>query len=105
ELFRLRRNLIDGLYRLSDEAKQQPEFRDVRFHVAGGILLADDLEQRARTAAKVFLLLSLWVGAFILVLGFGPLRALVLTTLGGGVAMVLVVGYVAWTGGGLGALT
>jgi uncharacterized protein len=105
ELHRLRRNVIDGLYAIVDRAKQQPEFRDVRFHLASGILLADELEQRARTAARVFLPLSLLVGAVILVLGFRSVRALVLATVGGGVAMVLVVGYVAWTGGGLGALT
>jgi uncharacterized protein len=105
KLYDLRRNLIDGLYHLIDAAKAKPEFSDVRFHVAGGILLADELEQRARTAAKVFLPLSMLVGAVILLLGFRSLRALILTTLGGGAAMMLVVGYVAWTGGGLGALT
>ena len=59
----------------------------------------------ARTAAKVFLPLSMLVGTVILLLGFRSFRALILTTLGGGAAMILVVGYVAWTGGGLGALT
>ena len=59
----------------------------------------------ARTAARVFLPLSMLVGAVILVLGFRSWRALALANLGGGAAMLLVVGYVAWTGGGLGALT
>ncbi|HEY2881981.1 MAG TPA: MMPL family transporter, partial [Pirellulales bacterium] len=105
ELYRIRRNVIDTLYHLIDEAQRDPAFHDVRFHVAGGILLMDELEQRSRLAARVFLPLSSLVGVAILLLGFRSLRALLLTLLGGGVAMVLVVGFVAFSGGGLGALT
>ncbi len=104
KLYQYRRNVIDRLYQLVDEAKGQPEFRGVKFHVAGGILLMDELEQRSRQSA-IFLPLSILVGIVSLLVGFRSFRALALTLLGGGAAMLLVVGYVAWSGSGLGALT
>ncbi len=60
KLYELRRNLIDGLYHLIDAAKTKPEFSDVRFHVAGGILLADELEQRAGRRPKCFCRCRCW---------------------------------------------
>jgi predicted RND superfamily exporter protein len=104
ELHRLRRNVIDQLYKIVSAAKQQPEFRDVRFHLAGGILLMDELEQRSRSSI-IFLPLSMLIGIASLLIGFRSLRALALTVVGGGAAMLLVIGYVAWSGSGLGALT
>ncbi len=104
KLHDLRRGVIDKIYRMVDEAKRQPEFRDVRFHLAGGILLMDELEQRSRSAA-IFLPLSMLVGIVSLLVGFHSFRALWLTVLGSGAAMLIVLGYVAWSGVGLGALT
>ena len=105
ELHAMRRHVIDGIYRIVDESKRDSAFADVRFHLAGGILLMDELETRARTAAVLFLPLSMVVGVVSLLIGFRSFRALVLTVLGGIAAMLIVMGYVAWSGGGLGALT
>jgi len=105
KLHELRGHVISELNRVVSDAKKMPEFTDVRFHFAGGILLMDELEHRAHSAALTFLPLSILVGIVTLLLGFRSWRALVLTIAGGGAAMLLVLGYVAWSGLGLGALT
>jgi uncharacterized protein len=104
ELHRMRRNFIDSLYRVVHEAESQPKFRDVRFHVAGGILLMDALEKRA-VGALIYLPISMLIGLASLVLGFRSLRALALAIGGSLAAMIIVAGFVAWSGGGVGALT
>src|SRR5262249_52068225 len=87
ELHQLRRRVIDQLNQIIAQAKDQPEFADVRFHLAGGILLMDELERRAHSAALTFLPLSILVGIVTLLLGFRSWRALVLTIAGGGAAI------------------
>ncbi len=105
KLDRVRRNVLRELHRILDIAKQQPEFRETKFHVAGAILLMDELEKRARTAALIFLPLSICVGLVTLLIGFRSWRALLLATLGACIALVIVLGLTGWLGTGVGVLS
>jgi uncharacterized protein len=105
ELDRLRRNVIRELQRVLDEAKGKPAFREANFHTAGAILLMDELEKRARTAALTFLPLSICVGLVSLLIGFRSWRAMLLATFGGGAALLIVLGMTCWSGSGVGVLS
>ncbi len=105
QLDRIRRHVMREMQIVLADAEKQPAFRDVKFHVAGGILLMDELERRARSSTQLFLPASIVVGMVSLLIGFRSWRALLLAALGSLTAMLLVLGCLGAFNAGLGVMT
>lgn len=101
-----RRFVTAEIERIVEEQRGDPAWQgNVRFHVAGGIVMMAELEKRTRQVAWRFLPLSLLLGLVTLLVGFRSWRALLVAVCGSFVAMLLVLGWQAAADGTLGVVT
>jgi predicted RND superfamily exporter protein len=100
-----RRHVTAEVERIVAEEKSKPGWQGVEFHAASGILMMAEMEKRTRHVAMRFLPLSLAIALFALLLGFRSWRALFVTLLASGMAIILLLGWVGASGGSLGVIT
>ncbi|MEX0711659.1 MAG: MMPL family transporter [Pirellulales bacterium] len=101
----VRRRVVREIQQVIAARRDEPQWEDVEFHVASGIVMMTELERRARQVAFTFLPASIAVGLASLLWGFRSPRALVTAVAAGGFAMLLVLGWVGARDGSVGVLT
>jgi predicted RND superfamily exporter protein len=100
-----RRHVAAEVERIVAEERSLPQWKDVEFHAASGVLMMGEMEKRTRQVAFRFLPLSLLIGLVTLLQGFRSWRALLITLCGSGMATLLVLGWLSASGGTLGVVT
>lgn len=105
ELNDRRRAAMKGLYALLEQRQQQDAWQGVTFHLASSMVVMAELEKRARQVAFTFLPAALLVGLVTLLIGYRSARSLLAAVLGSCVAILLVLGFLSWFEGRLGAVT
>jgi predicted RND superfamily exporter protein len=100
-----RRHVAAEVERIVDEERAEPRWRDVEFHAASGVMMMGEMEKRTRQVAFTFLPLSLLIGLVALLWGFRSWQAFVVAVLGSAASTLLILGWLAASGGSLGVVT
>jgi len=101
-----RRHVVSEVERIVNEQRETAVFgADVDFHLASAIVMMGELEKRARQVVFTFLPASIAIGMFCLYFSFRTWRTLFVAVLGSGLAILLVLGWLAAGGGTMGVVT
>jgi len=91
-----RRHVVSEIQRIVDVERNAEDWGDgVEFHVASSIVMMHELERRAREVGFTFLPASIAVGMVSLYLSFRSWRTLIVAVLSSGLAILLVLGWIA----------